>query len=137
MDPLSLSASIIAVLQLTKGVISYLNDVRIAYDDRTMILSELQSAQGILYILRDKATQAQQGDTWSTTLLSLCGPKGTLDQFKTTLELLEKKLTPSHRRKKIGTTISWPFQKGEIRELLHTIERQKSLLDLALQNDHT
>jgi len=52
------------------------------------------------------------------------------------LKRLEKKLVPSKGWKKVSTTITWPFQKEEVKELLDTIERQKTLLILAQQNDH-
>ena len=68
MDPLSISASIIAVLRLTGTVIRCLNDVGDAPEDRKRILAELHGIQGILFTLHDKATQVQEGDTWSITL---------------------------------------------------------------------
>ena len=64
MDPLSISASIIAVLQLTGTVIRYLNDIGNALEDRKVILLELHSIQGMLYTLHDQAIQIQKGDTW-------------------------------------------------------------------------
>ena len=64
MDPLSISASIIAVLQLTGTVIRYLNDIGNALEDRKVILLELHSIQGMLYTFHDQAIQTQKGDTW-------------------------------------------------------------------------
>ena len=137
MDPLSISASITALLQLTSTVIQYLNDVKGAPEDRRRILSELASVNGILFILQDHADKARQGDPWSSTLQSLNVPEGPLDQFRRALERLSSKLaSPATRLKKWGKAVIWPFQKEEIREILGTIERQKALLNLARQNDH-
>jgi hypothetical protein len=86
-DPLSVSASIVAVLQLTGTVVQYLNDVKEAPKDRQRILSELSVASGILYLLRDLAERPQYGDAWSVTIRSLNVPNGPLDQFKLALEL--------------------------------------------------
>jgi hypothetical protein len=135
-DPLSISASIIAVIQLSGTVIEYLNGVKAASEDRQRLLNEVTSISGFLYFLKDRAEQSQQGNSWSSTLKSLNGPKGPLEQFKIALERLTSKLAPVVGLRKAGKAITWPFQKEEIKELLATIERQKSLFSLALQNDH-
>jgi hypothetical protein len=58
-DPLSISASIIAVLQLSGTIIEYLNDVKGASEDRYRLLNEVASISGLLYFLKDRATQSQ------------------------------------------------------------------------------
>lgn len=137
MDPLSISASITALLQLTSTVVQYLNSVKGASEDRRRILSELASVNGILFILQDQADQAKQGDKWSSTLQSLNVSEGPLDQFRRALERLSSKLAPpATGLKKLGNAIVWPFQKEEIKEILGSIERQKALFNLARQNDH-
>lgn len=137
MDPLSISASITALLQLASTVIQYLNGVKGAPEDRQRILSELASVTGVLFILEDQADKAKQGDQWSSTLQSLNVPEGPLDQLRRALERLSSKLAPSATGlKKFGKAIIWPFQKVEIREILGSIERQKALFNLARQNDH-
>ena len=136
MDPLSIAASITALLQLTGTVIQYLNLVKGAPEDRQRLLLELCNVSTMLYVLEDQANQAQQGDVWSSTLLSLNGPNGPINQFKTALERLEKKLRPVEGLRKIVKVIAWPFQKEEIAEIINAIERQKTLFNLARQNDH-
>ena len=136
MDPISVSASIIAVLGLTGTVIQCLNAVKDAPEDRKRILSELCGINSMLYTLQGKATEAQHDRSWSRTLHSLCMPNGPIMQFKIILERLAKRLEPSKGLKKVGAVITWPFQKGEVKELLNTLERQKTLFILAEQNDH-
>ena len=136
MDPLSVSASIIAVLQLTGTVIQYLNTVTGALKDRQRILLELCNVSDTLYILEEQAGQAQQGDIWSSTLLSLNKPNGPIEHFKTALERLETKLAPARGLRKVGKAIAWPFQQEEIKEILNITERQMTLFNLARQNDH-
>ena len=135
MDPLSISASIITILQLTGTVIQYLNTVKGAPKDRQRILSELCNVSSMLYVLEDQANQAH-GDAWSSTLLSLSAPNGPIEQFKTALKRLEDKLAPVEGWRKFGKTMAWPFQREEIEEILNVIERQKTLFNLAQQNDH-
>ncbi len=136
MDPLSISASIIAVLQLTATVVQYLTVVKYYSKDRERLRSELCGIDSMLCILKNKATQAQLGDSWSMTLQSLRVANGPLEQFKITLERLAKKLAPPKGSKRVITAVTWPFQKGEVIELLNSVERKKTLFAFAQQNDH-
>jgi hypothetical protein len=135
-DPLSISASIIAVLQLTSTVVQYLNDAKDASGDRQRLLGEVASASGLLYCLKDLGERAKWSQNWFLTVMSLNVPNGPLEQFQRALERIEVKLQPAGGLKKAGKVLIWPFQKGEIKEILQTIERQKTLFNLALQNDH-
>ena len=136
MDPLSVSASIVALLQLTGTVINYLSDVRSGPKELQRVRLEISSLPNILIMLQDQADQAKQGDSFSSTLDSLNVRNGPFDQFRASLERLASKLAPVKRRGQIGMMFKWPFEKDEIREILNTIERQKLLFGLALQNDH-
>ena len=51
MDPLSISASITTLLQLTLVIIKYVNSVKGAAEDRRKILSKLVNINSILLIL--------------------------------------------------------------------------------------
>lgn len=136
MDPLSLSASIVAVLQLTGKVIQYLNCVKGAPKDRQRLLSELCNVNCILYILQNQADQAENGEQWSLTLHALSSPGGLLSQFEASVESLTFKLSPVEGWAKVGKALRWPFEKDEIHTILEEIERQKSGFILAQQNDH-
>jgi hypothetical protein len=135
-DPLSISASIIAILQLTGTVVQYLNDAKGASEDRQRILAEISSISGVLFLLKDLAERAQWEEGWSMTIKSLNLPGGPLEKFKMMLQKLTSKLKPAEGVKKVGKALIWPFQKGEINEILSTMERQKTFFNLALQNDH-
>ena len=135
MDPLNISASIIAILQLSASVIGFINDVKGYDDDRTRIPAEIASTQGFLYILKDKAERAPCEEFWGT-MRSLNLPNGPLEQFKLALERLESKLQPDKGLKKIRKALTWPLQKGEVQDILSTIERQKSIFLLAITNNH-
>ena len=137
MDPLSVTASIVALLEFSAKVIGYLNDVKNGSEDRGNVLSEIASVNCMLYSLQEKAHEHKQNDAWSSTFQSLDVSKGPLDQIRTALESLSSKLAPSSTSlKKVRKAITWPFQKGEIKEILERIERAKALLNLARQNDH-
>ena len=137
-DPLSITASIVALLQLTQQAIQYVIDVKDAGGDRNRILTEITSAHGFLFLLQDKTkkSEPQWDNTFYKTMTALSAPNGPLEQFKHALERLASKLRPREGLKKFGKALSWPFEKREIKDILDTIERQKSLFSLALENDH-
>lgn len=132
-DPLSISASIVAVLQLTATVVRYLNDMKDATNERQRIVSEISSAHDLLSMLKTLADRSEWGDPRLTTMKSLTAPQGPLEQLKLSLEKLEKLLKPSGR---IGNAIKWPFQRPEVLKIVAAIERQKSLFTLALHTGH-
>lgn len=136
MDPLSISASIVALLQLSGTVIGYLSEVKSGPKEKQKLRLEICSILPMLSILQDQAEQANNGDPWSSTLLSLGMPNGPIQQFRTALEGLELRLAPVGVLKKIGKAFTWPFEKEEIQRILSTVERQKLLFTLARQNDH-
>lgn len=131
MDPLSITASIAAILQLASSVVSYLTSVKDASDDRRRLIAELGSITGLLYLLRDSANNS------ITALRSLSTPDGPLKQLTDSLNELASKLRPaSMGPSKAGRSLLWPFHKSEINSILARIERFKTLLCLALQNDN-
>ena len=62
MDPLSVTASVIAVLQLTGTVLSYLNDVKKASKECQQCTIEASNLQNLLINLRYRLEQGQIGD---------------------------------------------------------------------------
>ena len=136
MDPLSGSASVITLLQLTSTVIKYLSDVRDGPKELQRIRLEISSILNILMMLQDQADQAKYGDSLSSSLSALDVPNGPFEQFRAALERLASKLAPVEGWRKFGKAFKWPFEKEEIRGILNIIERQKAIFSLARQNDH-
>lgn len=107
MDPLSITASIIAVLQLTAKVLAYLNDVKDAPKDRVQCAIETSNVYNLLLNLRfrlEESTSTQQSsvEPWYTAIRALAVEQGPLDQFKAALEALQNRLTNGGRLKKAG-----------------------------------
>ena len=136
MDPLSISASIITVLQLTGTVLQYVINVDDASNERQRLYSELCGTNDMLCNLYSRATQMQSNDPYTATLQSLCMAGGLFEQRKATLERLAKILKPAKGMSKVTAVISWPFKSKEVKDLLNVLERQKNLISLALQKDH-
>lgn len=133
---IGLTASITTVLKTAQMVISFLHTVKGASKDCNNILVEHSSVNGNLYFLNGLTASADSKETWFRTIKSLDAPQGPLEQFSSALEQLAAKLEPV-ASKKAASTFIWPFKKEQVAELLRSIERQKSLFILALNNDHT
>jgi hypothetical protein len=139
-DPLSVTASIIAVLQLSSTVLRYLVDVKDASADRKSLIREISSTRGILSTLNETVDDTRVSDeTWSATIRSLEYPDGPLIVLKTALTQLATTLKGSASAtgiKKAANSLRWPFKQSEVEKILRVIECQKSTLSLALENDH-
>ncbi|KFY30332.1 hypothetical protein V493_01980, partial [Pseudogymnoascus sp. VKM F-4281 (FW-2241)] len=138
MDPLSVTASIIAIVQLTGVIIGYLNDVKDASTDRKQCAIEISNVSNLLVTLIYRLDEASSDGGWYTEVQALAAPSGPIDQYRSALEQLQSKftLTASSRLKKIGSALTWKFSKEEVTNILTRIERLKSLTQIALKVDH-
>lgn len=136
MDPLSMTAGIIAVLELTATVINYLNSVKDAPKDRATCATEASNVYNLLINLRYRLDGATTHDPWFTAVRGLAIENGPLDQFKTALEQLMSRLAPADGLKGFGQALTWKFHKTEVENILSRIERLKVLTQIALEMDH-
>ena len=135
MDPLSITASIVAVLQLTHAVIGYLIDVKNAPRDLTQCALEASNLYNLLVTLRLRLEESSD-ELWYAEVRALDVENGPLDQYKRALEQLQKKITSGSGIKKIGNTLWWKFIKDEVTSILSRMERLKELVQIALEMDH-
>ncbi|KAL5381794.1 hypothetical protein DPSP01_006977 [Paraphaeosphaeria sporulosa] len=136
MDLLSVTASIITVLQLSAKVLAYLNDVKDASKDRAKCAVEASNVHSLLTNLRFRLEEARADAPWFTAVRALGIENGPLDQFKQALEALQTKITDGGRLKKAGEALVWKFKKEEIASILDRIERLKTLVEVVFQMDH-
>jgi hypothetical protein len=136
MDPLSATASIIAVLQLSSKVIGYLNDVKDASKDRAKCAIEAANTNSLLTALRFRLEEGDSNTPWYTAVRALAVENGPLDQFKQALEQLQSNMTGGGKMRKAGDALVWKFKKEEIASILGRVERLKTLVEVALQMDH-
>jgi hypothetical protein len=132
-DPLSITASIIAILQLTSSVIEYLRAVCDARKDRVALLFEASGLHELLLALQNCVEESNAEDPWFTEVRKLGVGGGPLNQFKSHLERLVSKLGPAEG---LQGMLTWNFNKSEIEGILSKIERIKMLVSLALTNNH-
>jgi hypothetical protein len=138
MDPLSLTVSITALIRITTQVLGYLNDVKTASKERAKLASEAANLLALLTSMRYKVEEVEQEkNSWYDSIRSLLvGANGPLDQFRSALEELAGKLAPATSLKKFSRTLIWTLDKKECIDILNKIERLKTLIGLALQEDH-
>jgi hypothetical protein len=136
MVPLSISASVIAVLQLTGEVIKYLHDVKDAPKECRQCTIEASNLYNLLTNLRYRLEDATGDDPWYTALKALNVEDGPFDQYRQALEQLLSRVTIQDGLQKIRKRLLWKFSKAEVASILARIERLKSLVSIALEMDH-
>ncbi|KAL1895475.1 hypothetical protein Sste5346_005283 [Sporothrix stenoceras] len=135
MDPLSVSASIIAVLQLSSEVVKYISAATGATKERRRLREAVRTCENILQQLKDEADDSEEGKAWSETIKALEAPDAPLGRLWVALRKVEAKLQPKKGISKALAALKWPLNEKEITEIFATIDREMSLLKLALTND--
>ncbi|MCJ1471189.1 hypothetical protein MMC07_009837, partial [Pseudocyphellaria aurata] len=136
MDPVSVTASIIAILQLSTTVLGYLNDVKDASKSRKKCATEASNLYHLLLSLRFRLEDGSSNERWFDSVKALGFANGPLDQFQQVLEQLQTKMTGGSRLKKVGDALMWKFTKEEVTNMLARMERLKTLVQVALEMDH-
>ena len=136
-DPLSITAGIIDILQLSGDVLRYLYEIKNAPQERDRLRDDLSSACLALSMLKERLAETEK-DLSSLSSIQLHGAQDRpSDQFKRLLSLLSAKLTPKDGKMKIvrgaGKAVAWPFESQDVKAMLTVAERQKSLFNLAQQ----
>ena len=134
MDPLSITVSITALLQVTKSIISFILDFHDAPVDGMKFAMEVSDLKTLLPILQARVEEANPEDPWFAAVLAL--GDGPLDQLTSHLDQLALKLKPAKGLKGFMSRVTWVLTKAEVTDILFRIERTKSLVTLALTRDH-
>jgi hypothetical protein len=143
-DPLSvtpsITASITALLRLSHTVLRYLVDVKSVPAECRVLIREISFIRGTLSTLNEILDDVRVfEEAWSATIRSLGDPDGPLRVLTTTFQQLEIKLKGSASEigiKTVANSMLWPFKRSEVEKILKILQRQKSTLLLALENDH-
>ncbi|KAI5839964.1 hypothetical protein DFP73DRAFT_634096 [Morchella snyderi] len=137
-DPLSITASVIAIVQLAEKLITldytYLGGVKGASKYLQDLVGELQSLGNFLVTLQDYV-QADE-NLESIALQPIDGQNGPLLGCALELRRLQLKLEPKQGLKGIIQNLKWPLKEAEIRQSIARIQRQKNLFVLAFTMDN-
>jgi hypothetical protein len=135
MDPLSITVSVLTLLQLTEKVIKYARQTKDSPKERTRVLQEASGLVGLLITLNSLVDDCDPEDPWLRATSRLAMSNGPLEQYRCALEKLVGKIMPGDGLRKIGQALVWKFTKEDISDLLLQIERVKSLINIALGMD--
>jgi hypothetical protein len=142
MDPLSIAASLIAVLQVTSSIISICYDYRQGqkHSSREVIqlsdeLNSLKDVLDALLRLVEKSSSNNLDEARLSTFELLAKPDGPILTCQVELERLRRKLEPESGWRAVRRSLVWPLQEGEMRKALGSLERLKSTMQLALSAD--
>ncbi|MCJ1308084.1 hypothetical protein MMC25_001735 [Agyrium rufum] len=149
-EALGLVASVIAVIQLTNGVMNICYDYSAAASGASWgvseVTAELESLRSVLQLLRTTCTRAEMAphspDSRLPALASFCGADGLLSKCLDDLKRLEHKLrTPKWcegygpRRTALVEALSWPFKKADTEKICERLGRYQTTFNLALSAD--
>jgi hypothetical protein len=136
MDPLSFTASVIALIQLTGTVITLLSTVKDTSKARHQCELEVKNILQLLESLKDRCEGTRSLDPWFADVRQLSSHGDLFDQFEDALKQLQHELEPAKGLKRAGKTLSWKFNTTDLERIFSVIERLKSRLQIALENDH-
>lgn len=140
-DPLSMAASIIAVIQITGSVVSLCYDYRSgaqnASKEMKQLTDEVISLRDVLEAILKLVDEGSTENFHLSTLKLLTQTDGPLSKCKTEMKLLEAELKPAMGIRAVARTLKWPFARGEVERKVERLNRLKGSLTLALVTDHT
>lgn len=130
-----MTASIIAILQLTSTLTNYINNVRKATAEQAKVAVEASNLFSLLTSMRFRVEGTRSDDPWFNQVKMLGTNNGPLDQLRETLEEMVETISSSRKRDQIKSALMWKFTKSQVDEMLQRMERLKSLITCALAND--
>jgi ankyrin repeat domain-containing protein 50 len=137
MDPLSVSASIIALLQLSGCVLSscyrFVGSVNNAASDVDRIIRQVGHLTAILDDLNNVV--GEDGGSSLPRLSVLAGHQSPLATCVECLEELKVKLSGAAGPMSFRRRLRWPFESKKVDEIMDKIQKQFPVLELALLSD--
>lgn len=141
-DPLGMTASIIAVIQLAGALGTlgqgYIGGVRRAPSDRRKLVEEFASLGQVLEHLKDQIAPTGTASAGifskSSAIQGLAVP---LQNCRLELETLAAKMQPRKGFRGAWSKLKWPLEEAETLQNIERIERYKTLFHFALTADHS
>ncbi|KAF8544656.1 NACHT and WD40 domain protein [Trichophaea hybrida] len=140
MDPLSGAASVIAVFQISKEVLTlcgkYVKDAKDAKDDIDRLCNEITALCDLLNRVNDLTNGPDAAKFPALRDLTM-----TISQCSSELTNLKTRLDPGNRQrvmKRFGLrALKWPFKTEDINKCIASLERSKTTINLALSADQS
>ena len=138
MDPVTavgLAASAIQLIDATTTTLRCLNEIKNAPKERARLAMEITSLLSVLTSLRYRVEECKPNGSWFAAVRFLGVKNGPLDQLASTINDLQIKLGAGDGLLKIKHALFWPLTKNDVQDLFVRVERIKSLISLAFQED--
>jgi Fungal N-terminal domain of STAND proteins len=138
MDPLSCAASVIALIQISDGILSlcreYALGVRDAREDIRRLDNEVRALCDVMKRV-DKMTQSSD----ATRLQASKSLADTMMVCLSDLNSIKSRLDPGRGRKVINRVglraLKWPFKSKDVVKIIEALDRHKGTISLALHVD--
>ncbi|KAL8870061.1 MAG: hypothetical protein Q9174_003805 [Haloplaca sp. 1 TL-2023] len=135
-EAVGVTASFVTIIELAVKATTYLREVKHGSEDRLKLRDEVHSTQYLLEKLKDRVDDSLTYKKEFASIRDLTLLGGPLDQLSIALNELIDKIAPKDGAAGRKRSLLWPFKKEDVKTLLSTIERQKSIFIAALHNDH-
>ena len=134
-EPISICASIIAILQLGSKVISYNRDVWNSEREQNEVQAEVYSLFSLLTRLRCRVEEARADEPWFQNVRLLGRKNGEIYQIEELMSEMAGYIDRKGKSDRWKQALKWKFTKEQVKLLLERIERLKSLVQSALMDD--
>jgi hypothetical protein len=128
MDGVSAAASIWSLLEATGALVKYLQGVKHASKQKKELEKELSILYSLLCTLTSLKYHFPDSESWNNAISALGFTHGPLAQYASALAELRKKISSKF-------SVTWPFQKDDVKEMLEKMERLKVAIGLVLNID--
>ncbi|KAH7070225.1 hypothetical protein FB567DRAFT_633870 [Paraphoma chrysanthemicola] len=136
LEAIGATASIAALLELSVKIAGIITTIHGAKDDRQRLRNELRACNYVLQEIQDESDDSESGKAWHEKIEALRTPEGPIKELEIMLSMVEAKLKPSNAKKDgKRDSLKWPFKEESVLKLVQAMERARSLIKLALDNN--
>lgn len=141
MDPLSISASILALVHAANKIIQFTSSAKGATSAISALLAEMKSLRNMLESIYQLLASSDSPETIPATglneIVALCNSKDgpiikELNFLQEKLRLPEWAGSDGSRRKALVYSLTWPLKEGDTKKILERVVRLKQDLQLVL-----
>lgn len=119
MDPLSISASIAALLQVLGKVLGLISEIASSSTEIRCLIIEITTTRALLSSIEDIASVYE---AWNENLRGMAIEEGPMNMLGTLLSKSEHRLAQEARKKcelgRLGRKLTWPWRAQETREMI-------------------
>ncbi|KAJ7576469.1 ankyrin repeat-containing domain protein [Mycena floridula] len=127
MEAVGFGGTVFALAEVASAVFQYVKNIKEGPSNRADLQRSLAGLPGLL------ASLNAQFDSSGVPMM----PDGPFDQLLKILRKVESKLHPgATHMEKVIQMLKWKLDKAEVTELMEKVERVKTFIMLAIQNDH-